>query len=159
MLRADEIQALYERFAPVVHRRCVHLLGRDSDAWDQVQAVFMKLLEDPGGFREEARPMTYIYRVATNVCLNHLRGRALRERPEPLPHAWDMLEPGAVEARDFIRALVGRLDERSLVIATLYYLDGLKQEEVAEVVGISRKWVGRELARIRKVAVQLEAEP
>src|SRR5688572_29220498 len=82
-LGADELRGLYERYAPVIHRRALALLRRDADAWDIVQEVFERMLQSGPAFRHEARPMTYIYRVTTNLCLNALRARTTREPDAP----------------------------------------------------------------------------
>ncbi len=44
-LGAEELRDLYERYAPVIHRRALALVGRDADAWDIVQEVFEKMLQ------------------------------------------------------------------------------------------------------------------
>jgi len=153
-----ELRELYENFAPVVHRRALAILGRDADAWDAVQEVFRRVLESPGQFRKEARPMTYLYRATTNVCLNVLRGRAVRERtgdagPEPT------VEPqvDASEARELVSRLGRELDDAELQIAILHFLDGLTQEEISLVVGLSRKTVGRKIEAVRRAAASLTA--
>ncbi len=155
----DEFETLYERHAPAVHRRALRMLGRDAEAWDAVQEVFRAILEARSPFRGEASPMTYLYRATTNVCLNALRARALRE-PAQAPEPPEAAEPHAtpeatVEARDLVRRLLGSLDDRGLQIATLTYLDGLGQDEIGEVLGLSRKTVGRELTAIRAAAEAL----
>ncbi|MCP3137460.1 RNA polymerase sigma factor [Pyxidicoccus xibeiensis] len=159
-LSASELTDIYEFYAPTVYRRARALLGRDSDAWDAVQEVFCRLLESGGAFRAEARPMTYIYRVTTNVSLNLLRSRALRDvaaEESPPEDAREM--PEEVEARNLLRALSRELDERALQIATLHFMDSLTQEEIVEVVGLSRKTVGRELEKVRARARELALEP
>lgn len=157
---AVELKRLYERYAPVAHRRALALLGRDADAWDAVQQVFERLLTAKEQFRGQARPMTYIYRVTTNVCLNHLRHRALRE---PAGASASPTETPSLaqktEAADFLRALAGKLSERELEIVALHYVDGLGQEEIAEVLGLSRKTIGRELAAARAAAEGLARPP
>ncbi|MFP2912589.1 sigma-70 family RNA polymerase sigma factor [Pyxidicoccus sp. 3LFB2] len=160
-LRASELTALYELYAPTVYRRARTLLGRDSDAWDAVQEVFCRLLESGAAFRAEARPMTYIYRVTTNVSLNLLRSRALRDvaASEPASSEEAASAPGEVEARNLLRALARELDERALQIATLHFMDSLTQEEIVEVVGLSRKTVGRVLEQVRARARELAHEP
>ncbi|MBZ4423019.1 RNA polymerase sigma factor [Myxococcus sp. RHSTA-1-4] len=161
-LSASELAEIYELYAPTVFGRARTLLGRDSDAWDAVQEVFCRLLESAGAFRAEARPMTYIYRVTTHVSLNLLRSRALRDvttrEPEPSEEQ-EGASPGEVEARNLLRALARDLDERALQIATLHFMDGLTQEEIVEVVGLSRKTVGKELEKVRVRARQLTLEP
>lgn len=148
----QEVEALYAQFAPVVFRRARQLLGRDADAWDAVQEVFERMLSDGSQFRSEARPMTWVYRITTNVCLNVLRAgkvRELHEPPQPEPSA--LMQPG-VEARVLLEKLGSKLDERELTIAVLLFVDELTQEEIADTLGLSRKTIGRELDDIRTKA-------
>ncbi len=156
-LQGTEVRKLYEAYAPVVYRRALQLLRREADAWDVVQEVFARMLQAGEHFRGEARPMTYVYRATTNACLNHLRARAVREplSQEDLPSGEASFAPGAPEAANFLRALAAELDERSLQIATLHFLDGLTQDEVAQLLGVSRKTVVRAVQQIRARAETL----
>jgi RNA polymerase sigma-70 factor (ECF subfamily) len=152
----EEIRQLYETFGPAIHRRALALLGREADAWDAMQEVFEKILRSGGAFRGEARPMTYIYRVTTNVCLNMLRQRRSRDPVEPLPAAEESAaEPRSVEAANLIRVLMSDLPERAREVAVLHFMDELSQEEIAEVLGTSRKTVQRDLDIIREKAAAL----
>ena len=149
-LGADELKDLYETFGPAILRRARALLRRDADAWDAMQEVFERLLRSGASFRGDARPMTYVYRVTTNVCLNVLRGRAVREAaPQVSPHA---PEGDTVEVVNLLRALSDQLDERAREVAVLHFLDELTQEEIAEVLGVSRKTIQRDLEAIREKA-------
>jgi RNA polymerase sigma-70 factor (ECF subfamily) len=150
----EGLRELYERYAPAVYRRALKMTGNSSDAWDVVQEVFRALLKRPDAFRSEARPMTYLYRITTNVALNFLRQRAREIREEPTV-ADEATSPQHVEARDFLRALSKRLDERALQVAALYFIDGLPQEEIAQILDLSRKTIGRELELIRGCAHEL----
>jgi RNA polymerase sigma-70 factor (ECF subfamily) len=156
-LEPDELRALYVELAPAVHRRALGLLHDESEAWDVVQELFRKLVEEPAAFRREARPFTFAYRVTTNICLNILRARQVRASPpvdiEPAA------QPVRADARELILKLLERLDTRELQIATLHFFDGLTQDEIGEVVGLSRKTVGLELQKIRALAESLAAGP
>src|SRR4051794_9372949 len=81
----DDIAVLFDRYAPIVHRRALLIVGRDADAWDVVQEVFERMLKSSEAFRAEARPMTWVYRITTNVALNAVRARGLREPAEAPP--------------------------------------------------------------------------
>ncbi len=152
-LSATELQELYDRYAPGMYRRAFALLQREADAWDAVQEACIRLLQSAAEFRREARPMTFIYRVTTNVCLNMLRSRALRDvAPEADGPEGTVDALASTECRDFLVKLARELDERGLTVATLYYLDGLSQEEIAQVLGLSRKTIVREVQRISVLA-------
>jgi RNA polymerase sigma-70 factor, ECF subfamily len=150
-----ELQRLFEAHAPGIHRRSLALVGRDADAWDVVQEVFVRLLQAGAGFRGEARPTTYIYRVTTHVALNALRARAVREAPGARVEEAGVDALAQAECRQFLVRLSDVLDARALSIAALHYSDGLGQEEIANVMGLSRKTINREVVRIRGLAQSL----
>lgn len=159
-LSPAELEELYDRYAPGMYRRALGLLQREADAWDAVQEACIRLIQGGAGFRREARPMTYIYRVTTNVCLNMLRSRALRDVAAEEAGAEGGPDLGVdalarAECRDFLVKLARHLDERGLTVAALYYVDGLSQEEIAQVLGLSRKTIVREVQRISGLAREI----
>ena len=158
-LTRDEVKRLYAQFAPVVYRRARLLLARDADAWDVVQEVFERMLTHGAGFRGEARPMTWVYRVTTNLALNHIRSRKLREPLLTVVPAEPSTEIDQVEARQLLDRWLGKLDEREIEVATLLYIDGLTQQEVADVLGLSRKTIVREVEDLRQKLESLGALP
>lgn len=158
-LTREEVQALYAQFSPVVYRRARVLLGRDADAWDAVQEVFEKMLSQGATFRGEARPMTWVYRVTTNVALNLLRSRRVREPALAVVSDEPGVGPEAVEARMLLAKWLAHLTEREVEVAALLYLDGLTQQEVADVLGLSRKTIVREAEELRQKLEALSALP
>ena len=156
-LGRDELQRLYTQLAPAVHRRARLLLGRDADAWDVVQEVFEKMLSMGDSFRGEAQPMTWAWRITTNLCLNQLRARKLREPKLRLVTDEPVTNQQATEVRQLLQVWLTHLDEREQQIATLLFIDELTQEEVAEVLGLSRKTIGREVEQLREKAAALGA--
>jgi RNA polymerase sigma-70 factor, ECF subfamily len=159
-LSPAEIGELFDRQTPAIYRRALALVGRRADAWDVVQEVFVRLLQSSHQFRREARPTTYVYRITTHLALNALRARAAREPQAALPPEEDAEPADAsvqarAECRDFLLKLSGRIDERSLSIAALHYSDGLSQEEIADVMGLSRKTINRAVIHLRQVAQEL----
>lgn len=157
-LTKQEIEELYARYAPVVHRRAYSVVGRDADAWDVVQEVFEKMLKNAAEFRAQARPMTWVYRITTNVALNLLRSRGVREpeagvAPEPFTEL-----TGTVEARQMLHKLSETLGPRELEVVAMTVIDGMTQEEIADTLGLSRKTINRELEGIRSKVVALGFE-
>ena len=158
-LTQHEIKRLFEQFAPVVFRRARRILARDADAWDVVQEVFERMLSDPTSFRGEARPMTWVYRVTTNVSLNLLRVRRLREPWLSVASEEAVTGVDDVEIRQLLSKWTARLGEREREIAALLFIDGLTQQEVADVFQLSRKTIGREVEELRAKLEALAALP
>lgn len=159
-LSRRELESMYAQCAPVVYRRARTLLGRDDDAWDAVQEVFERMVKHAADFRREANPMTWAYRITTNICLNVIRGRGFRE---PVESEDELHVEGAgldgLEARNLLKRWLTHLSERELEVATLLFIDGLTQDEVATTLGLSRKTIGREVEALRGKASALGALP
>jgi len=141
--------ALYRTFGPAVYRRCLKLLRDPEAAKDAAQDVFVKLVRDIDRL-EDAAALPWIYRVATNHCLNLLRSR--RRRGTELDADDDALDLSpAVEspypARALARAVLARFDQGTQAVAVGILVDGMEQEELAQALGISRKTVQRRLER------------
>jgi RNA polymerase sigma-70 factor (ECF subfamily) len=137
----------------VVHRRARTLLGTDEEARDAMQEVFVRILGAQHEFRGEAPILHWIYRITTRVCLDRLRKRRTHpvvEDPEAV--AQILAAPEALVDRRAILQVLSRTDAQTQEIAVHYYLDGLKMEEVADLVGLSRKTVGKKLETFRKRA-------
>ncbi|MBK7759882.1 MAG: RNA polymerase sigma factor [Deltaproteobacteria bacterium] len=72
------VEAMYRRYGDMVLGRCRTLLRNEADAQDVCQEVFLRLHRYREGFRFDASPTTYLYRITTTTCLNHIRGRSRR---------------------------------------------------------------------------------
>ncbi len=154
----SDLQVLYERCAPMAHRRARQMLRDDDEAWDVVHDVFAKVATR-GMSLHSARPMTYFYRAVTHACINHIQASAARAKGTPLRTISDGDGgTGAMIARNLLLRLAPSLDDLDREILVLHYLDDLSQEEVAEVTGKWRRTVGRRLLRIRALAEGL-SEP
>ena len=150
-----DLDTYYERYAPMVHRRCVQLLGDEHDAMDAMQEVFVSLL----GYRGRiAHPAAFLYRTTTHVCLNYIR--ASKRHDDKVHHARLLTIAryeeggGALQARALLRRLMGQSSPSTQHIAVLHYVDGLTLEQVAGAVGLSVSGVRK---RLRKLRQQLES--
>jgi RNA polymerase sigma-70 factor (TIGR02960 family) len=77
-----ELVAPYRR---ELHVHCYRMLGSYDDAEDALQDTLLAAWRGIGGFRTEASIRTWLYRVATNVCLNHRRTSSRRPQPAVAP--------------------------------------------------------------------------
>jgi RNA polymerase sigma-70 factor (ECF subfamily) len=146
----------YRRYAPALLRKAERMLQSRADAQDVVQALFVDLLQQT----TPQSDLAYLYRAVTNRCLNMLRDQAVRSR---LLSQHDVLLRGPVrtscEARaidlDLLAKLVLVLDREGAEILVYRYFDDMPQEEIAELLGLSRKTIGQRLARIRDAVNRL----
>ena len=146
----------YRRYAPALLRKAERLLQNRDDAQDVVQALFLDLLQHP----EPHTELAYLYRALTNRCLNMLRDQTTRRR---LLDRHDAVLRGPVRTTcedraidlDVLTKLVGVLDREVAEILVYRYVDDLSQDEIAALLGLSRKTVGLRLSRIRDRVLEL----
>lgn len=116
----------------------------------------MRVVERADGYRGEAPILHWMYRITTNLCLNRLRQR----RAHPVvgdPEAVARLVAGSapdVVDRHTVIALLSLVDPLSQEIAVHYYVDEMSMEEVAALVGRSRKTVSKKLDEFRARAAR-----
>jgi RNA polymerase sigma-70 factor, ECF subfamily len=152
----DRLSALYRAYGPVIYARCRRLLGDGGAAEDATQETFMRVHRhlDKADSREA---LGWIYRIATNYCLNEIRNRKRRaELDERVPRPGVGATVDQVLAdRELVARIVDRAPEKLRVVAWLHHVDGLDQGEVARVLDISRRTVVNRLAEFTDSARKL----
>jgi RNA polymerase sigma-70 factor (ECF subfamily) len=147
---------LYRAYGPAVYRRCLRLLRDREAARDATQEVFVKLVRDIGKLGEPEVALPWIYRVATNHCLNVIRGRG-RHKEDTLPE-YEIAEgaaPSSFADRHLAATVLSRFDEGTQAVAIGVLVDGMGHEELASALGVSRKTVERRLARFLERAREM----
>ena len=152
------LDEVYTACAPAAFLRARAILGNDADAWDVVHEVFCKMVEGDLLSTIRARPMAYVFKATTKACLNLLESQRVRARGTgAMPVASE--EPGeTLSARSLLFKLDEQLDDLDRRLLVLAFHDGLPQEQIALVLGIWRRTVGRRLTRLRALAAELEAQ-
>ncbi len=150
----DDVAELYRRHAPALHRRCASIVGSGGEeARDLVQETFARYLAARGTFTDRAAPFTVLYRIATNASIDRIRRRKTRaeEELDPEVRAGDLgSEPRRVDNLHDLALLTRGLTEEELTVAVLHHLDGYTQDGIASSLDISRKTVGKILAKFEQ---------
>lgn len=137
------------------------ILGDAEEARDVVQVTFFKVWENRGKFDDRWSPNTWIYRIASNLAIDHLRSRRSREKSsEPVrqhlrqvadgraQRDLSRLEQGEVAA--IFRDLATGLSEKQRLVFLLREIEGLSSQEVAQIVGCRESTVRNHLFNARK---------
>lgn len=129
---------IYETFSQTFLRVALRLLGNQEDAEDAVQVTFVKLFRGIHAFRAQATFGTYLMRILLRVCFDfiHQRRRFQFETMTENPGQFVVQNPNSDLKLDLQRALT-RLPERMRACFVLFAVEGLKQEEIAEILKIS----------------------
>lgn len=150
------VDRLYRRHHAAVFRLALRYgLGDESWAEDVVQDVFIKVLDRLDRIDDHEHLDAWLYRVTTNHCLRKLR----RERLWGVEIVRRLLAGGAgavapLEGQVFARRelertreALARLPARERVVLSMCHLDGKSQREVCEILGLSKGYVSKLLAR------------
>jgi RNA polymerase sigma-70 factor (ECF subfamily) len=165
---ALDVESHYLRYGPMVLRRCRTLLRDPAKAEDAMQDVFVSLIRNEDRLRDEA-PGALLLRVATNVCLNRMRGD--KRHPEDAHEDDDLAlriaraddGGGDAESRTLARSVLGKLfgandplaaSTRSL--AFMHLVDGMTLEEVARESRLSVSGVRKRLRGLKGRLAELE---
>lgn len=149
------VERLYRDHGHLVLRRARLLLGSEPDAQEALQEVFASLLRSPGGIRSSV--VAWLYRATTHRCLNVLRdrraGARILERHAAAGAGARDARPDAIAE---VRSLLGRMPEEVGAAAVYHHLDGMTYDEVALLLGCSRRKVGYLLERAQSLAAEGE---
>lgn len=165
----DELVRKYrERIWSVVY----HLTSNREDAADLTQDAFIKAFQSINRFQGQSAFFTWLYRIAVNGTLNHLQKSKLRRffslekirDEEPVAALIDQLaDPGDSSDRAAclnelqlkLNEAMQKLSIKHRTVVTLFEIDGLSHEEIAEITGTS---VGTVRSRLHYAKQLLQAE-
>lgn len=157
----EAFETLYREHASRLFGLTVRMLGNRTDAEDMLQDIFLTAHRKLPGYRGDARLSTWLFRLATNLCLDHLRSKSAR-----MSHATSSLDDdnaaeyaspspgpvvGTVQQIDMERA-VARLPAGCRAAFLLHDVEGFEHREVAGMLGISE---GTSKSQVHKARLKL----
>ncbi|HET9594125.1 MAG TPA: sigma-70 family RNA polymerase sigma factor [Anaeromyxobacteraceae bacterium] len=148
---------LYRLYGAAAYRRCLRLLGHPEEARDATQEVFARLVQNLAALERRETVLPWIYRVATNHCLNVIRDRGgrprdVREGDEGAHQDDAAAASGGAPELTLARAILSRFDAGTQAIAVAILVDGMDCEELARALGVSRRTVSRKVERFLEKA-------
>ena len=161
--------ALVRQYDHAVLRLALHLTGSEQDAQDIHQEAFLKAYRYLGKFRFECSFYTWLYRIVTNLCLDHLRRRKSRREEQSI-----VLDSGGDEmdllnnlsdnrsmanpARELDRKILaekiqealGKLTPRERMVFELKHYQGLRLRTIGEMLNTTEETAKNTLFRATK---------
>ncbi|HTP51278.1 MAG TPA: sigma-70 family RNA polymerase sigma factor [Anaeromyxobacteraceae bacterium] len=143
-------RALFEKHGRAMMAFCQRFVKEPARAEELAQDVFLKLYRSADRYAPSARFTTFLYRIATNHCLNEVRRGEYRHRPERDPGGdeGEARDPDSLAGEgaspeeelsgraleDSVRALLERLPEKQRAAFVLARFEHMPYEEIAVVL-------------------------
>jgi RNA polymerase sigma-70 factor, ECF subfamily len=159
-------ELLVRQYDQAVLRLALHLTGSEADARDIYQEAFLKAYRHIANFRFECSFYTWIYRIVTNLCLDHLRKRQVRKEDSGVitdseGESFDMLDQvadvrsGASPEKDLMRRELGsriakaleKLTPRERMVFEMKHYQGLKLRTIGEILNTTEETAKNTLFR------------
>lgn len=157
-------EALMGQYEKRIYTICLRLLNESHEAYDAVQEVCIKIWRQMDRFRGESMFSTWVYRIATNTCLDRLRQRKKKLKVVGLNEAIDEKDVQGVgvdpwedvssylaerEKEKILWQGINEMKESHRMIIILRDIEGYAYEEIAQFLGISVGTVKSRLSRAR----------
>jgi RNA polymerase sigma-70 factor (ECF subfamily) len=159
-------ETLVRQYDQAVLRLALHMMGSEPDARDIYQEAFLKAYRHLGNFRFECSFYTWIYRIVTNLCLDHLRKRQTRKEDsgtvmDSSGQEVDLLDrvaddrAAANPERDLMRRELGakinaalkKLTPRERMVFELKHYQGLRLRTIGEMLNTTEETAKNTLFR------------
>ena len=130
--------------------------SQGDDQQDLLQEVLFQLWKGLDNFKAESQVQTWVYRVALNTCISHLRRASVRvalQTGMDLTLDQEVSEENWQSSAGLLEAFLQELDELNRGIL-LMYLDNLSQSEMAEILGLSVSAVGVRISRMKQAFIK-----
>lgn len=161
---AEAFSELVRRHQNRVYNLALRYMRDPVRAEDMAQEAFLKGFRLLKGFRGDCAFSTWMYKVTGSVCLTELAKRKKRGEVELNPahdRAYESTEAQDNDEAELVRRCVTKLPEKYAAIVTLYYLNEMPYDEIAQImeipIGTLKTWMFRARKELRTI-VQQELE-
>ncbi len=161
---ASAFEELVLRYQGQIYKLCLRMTGNPDDAADMTQEAFLKVWKSLDSFQFDAAFSTWLYRLASNCCLDYLRSQKRRltvsltvendddgEQMLDVPDTEPTPEEAVIskEEKEQFMLAMSQLDEEQRQILTLRVVNDLSYTDIAEILEIKEGTVKSRLSRAR----------
>jgi RNA polymerase sigma-70 factor, ECF subfamily len=143
---AGAFDRLVERHRRSVYQLCYRYVGNHEDASDLSQEVFLRAFRGLKHFRGQSSVATWLYRIAVNVCLNHVGTKKPLDQPNESIEDHQFVDVRSDSPADRVlkqerdgrvRAAIARLPAKQRATLILRTYHEMSHQEIADVLGSS----------------------
>jgi RNA polymerase sigma-70 factor (ECF subfamily) len=149
---AAAYRTLVDAHLPRIVRFSERFLGSPAEAEDVAQETFLRLWTAASSYEPSARPLTWLYRIAHNLCIDRYRKRKPETEVDENHEGGD--RPSGLMMRkqtsEQVQKALAELPERQRAALTLVHYEGLPGIEAAQVLEISVEALESLLSRARR---------
>jgi RNA polymerase sigma-70 factor, ECF subfamily len=159
--KGGSFEELIQAYKKLVMHIVFRMIHHPADREDICQDVFLKIFQNLSSFRQEAKLSTWIGRIAYNSCLNHIEKKRtfLMEDFWRAEQSWEEVEGSssspadAAELSDLktkVQSEMEKMPANHRTALTLFHVDGLGYDEIAEVMNLPEGTIKSYLFRARQ---------
>ena len=155
---------LVTKYQRQVYNLAYRMIGNAEDAGDMVQETFIRAFSALSKFRQDASFLTWLYKITSNLCIDHLRSRKMKtslsldvELEEGREPAADIRSncPEELVIRDATQEILHReisiLPDKYRVALVMRHLQDMSVEEIADALDLPAGTVKTHLFRAREM--------
>ncbi len=151
-----QFEEIYWQYQHKIFRLCLGYANDEDWAKDLVQETFIQVHLHQHKFRNESSVGTWVYRIAVNLCLRQLDKEIRQQKAtEGLQHIPEADRPDD-EMVDRLYGAIASLEHTDRLIISMV-LEGVKNPEIAEILGTSEGNIRVKIHRIKKSLSKLLA--
>ena len=153
-----DVAQLYRRYRTMVARRVAQFVPR-AEVESTTHDVFLRAMEALHEFRRDSSMVTWLYRLATNHCLNWARDKRTRARllEQHAPTLWSDNHKPDHDTVVYVRDLWRSLDPELATIGIYFYVDGLTRADIARTMGCSERTIAYRLKELQRAVQEHES--
>ena len=149
-----EFEEIYSTYSPKVFRLCLGYVNDKDLAKDMTQETFIQVWKNLEKFRNESAIGTWIFRIASNICLRQIERITKMGKTELPFQVEDKKDDHINEQVELLYKCISMLEEGDRLIISLV-LEDLPQKEIASITGISEGNIRVKIHRIKQTLTQL----
>ena len=146
-IKKEYVDAIVNKYSDMLFRICYCILCNKSDAEDALQDTFVKLITKAPDFQDDEHEKAWLIKVATNISKNMVILRLRRSTVD----LQDVKEIGVKNEDTEVFEAIMNLPVKYKIVMVLFYIEGYKTEEIADITQISSDAVRKRLQKGREL--------